>query len=165
MNEVIQLNITGLGIIMYSDFAVSEIAEGEDYFSSCYQLPEQVAKHIHQGTIVGFCISSPGKYILKFLNGYPSEAELDSSEFKLRLGIEVKDNRVCVRDLYALMDWKSNCQPNQVIQIENGFYHVTLCGNISASGILGDNQEINVYLQLIDKMPELKYAGVPIYCE
>jgi hypothetical protein len=165
MDEVIQLNIIGLGIIIYSDFAVSEIAEGEDYFSNRYQLPEQVAEHIHQGTIVGFCTSSPGSYILKFLNGYPSEAELNSREFKLRLGIEVKDNRVSVRDLYDLMDWKSMCQPNQVIKIENGFYHVTLCGNISASGILGDDQEIYVYLQPIDKMPELKYAGVPIYCE
>lgn len=38
---------------MYSDFAVTEIAEGEDYFSNCYQMPEQVAKHIHQRTIVG----------------------------------------------------------------------------------------------------------------
>jgi len=165
MDEVIHLNIIGLGIIMYSDFAVSEIVEGEDYFSKCYQLPEQVAQHIHQGTIVGFCTSSSGSYILRIQNGYPSEAELNSCEFKLRLGIEVKGKRICVRDLFDLMDWKSICQPNQVIQIENGFYHVTLCGNISASGILGDNQEINVFLQLIDKMPALKYSGVPMYCE
>lgn len=99
MDKEIKLYISGLGIIMYSDFAVSHIAKGDDYFSSNYQTPEQVVKHIYEGTIVGFCTSSPGDFILKFKSGYPNEEELNSSEFKLRLGIEVRDNRICIRDL------------------------------------------------------------------
>jgi len=165
MDKEINLNISGLGIIMYSDFAVSMIAEGEDYFSNSYQLPDQVLKHIYQGTIVCFCTSSTGEFILKFKSGYPDETELNSCEFKLRLGIEVKDNRMCIRDLYDLMCWSSICPANQTIEVENGFYHITLCGNIPDSGILGDKQIIHIYLQNVDRMPELKYRGVPIYCD
>lgn len=165
MFKDIKLDISGLGIIMYSDFAISHIADGEDYFSSNYQTPQQVVKHIYEGTIVGFCTSSPGEFILKFRNGYPQETDLDSFEFKLRLGIEIRDGRICFRDLYDLMDWNPQCPEHQYIEVENGFYHITLCGNVPDTGIIGDNQEIYVYLNKLDSMPKLKYAGVPIFCE
>lgn len=165
IEKVIEIKIEGLGVIMYSDFAVSHIKEGEDYFSTNYQTSQQVLKHIYEGTIVGFCTSSPGQYNLIFRTGYPSELELESSEFKLRLAIDVRDGRICIRDLYDLMDWRTRCPNNQYVEIENGFYHITLCGNTPQSGILGDNQEIYVYLCKLDSMPTLKYAGVPIFCE
>lgn len=165
MNKEIKLYISGLGIIMYSDFAVSHIAEGEDYFSFNYQTPQQVVKHIYEGTIVGFCTSSPGDFILKFRDGYPEEADLQASEFKLRLGIEVKDGRICIRDLYDLMNWRAKCPDNQYVEVENGFYHITLYGDIPDTGIIGDDQVIYVYLNKLDSMPDLKYAGVPIFCE
>ena len=165
MDKEVKLDISGLGIIMYSDFAVAHIAEGEDYFSSKYQTPQQVVKHIYEGTIVGFCTSSPGQFILKFRSGYPNEADLNSFEFRLRLAIEVIDGKICIRDLYDLMNWRVKCPENQYVKIENGFYHITLCGNIPETKVLGDNQEIYVYLNKLESMPELRYAGVPIFCE
>ncbi|MPQ31644.1 hypothetical protein E4V42_09350 [Clostridium estertheticum] len=163
MDEKIALEIEGLGIILYSDFAVKDIENDEDYFTENYNTPEDVVKHIESGTIVGFCTGSPGKYILNFKEGYPSEQESRISDLKLRLGIEVRDNRICIKDLYDLLEWSKD--EEKFIKIENGFYHITLCGNIPVSGIIGDDQWINIYLKRLDSMPKLRYTGVPMFCK
>lgn len=165
MNTDLLLNINGMGIIIYSDYAVSQIAEGEDYFSNNYYDSEQVLNHIYNGTIVGFCTSSPGTYILKIREGYPAKTDLDISEFKLRLGICVKGKRIYFNDLFALMNWKTDYTDMPTLELEDGYYHITLLGNVPNSGILGDNQELLVYLNKLDMMPELKYNGIPTFCE
>ncbi len=163
MDQEIRLSIAGLGIIMYSDFAVSHIAEGENYLSSHYMTPEQVLEHVYQGTIVGFGTGSPGDYLLRFRSGYPEESQVRSSEFKLRLGIEVRDSAIVVQALYDLMEWSRSYPQNQVVEIENGFYHITLLGNAPTSGIIGDNQVIHVYLNKLESMPTLAFRGVPTF--
>lgn len=165
LNKELTVDINGLGLIMYSDFATSHITEGEDYFSKSYQTPQQVANHITEGSIVGFCTSSPGRYILKFRSGYPIASDLNLAEFKLRLGIEIRDGRMCIRDLYDLMNWRKNCPINQCIELENGFYHITLYGDVPSSGVLGDSQIIYVYLNKLNSMPALRYDGVPMFSE
>lgn len=158
----INLDIEGLGIIMFSDFATENIKLGEDYLTDNYWKPDDVAKHIREGSIVGFCTSSPGTYIIKFRNGYPSNQDISSSEFTLRLGIEVRDGRICIDDLYSLMEWENNSE--NFIAIENGYYHITLIGNKPSSNIIGDNQVIFCYLAKLDEMPTLNHLGVPRYC-
>lgn len=165
LNRDLILDINGLGIIMYSDFATSHILEGEDYFSKNYQKPQHVANHIMQGSIVGFCTSSSGRYILKFRSGYPLESKLASSEFKLRLGIDIRDSKMSIRDLYDLISWRESCPINQCVELENGYYHITLYGDVPNSGVLGDNQIIYVYLNKLDSMPVLRYDGVPMFSE
>lgn len=158
------LRIQGLGIILYSDFAVKDIDDEEDYLSESYDNPQQVAEHVNNGTIVGFCTGSPGTYILDIKEGYPSEQEMRISDLKLQLGIEVRDKRICFKDLYELMEWDSNRDVN-FINVENGYYLITLCGNTPASGIVGDDQLINIYLTKMESMPELNFTGVPMFCE
>jgi hypothetical protein len=165
MNEEIYLSIVGLGIIMYSPFALLHISEGEDYLTSNYILPERVLEHVYRGTIVGFGTGSPGDYVLKFKEGYPVDEQVLASEFKLALGIEVRDAAIVVRDLYDLMDWRSSYPEEQVVHVANGFYHVTLLGNVPSSGILGDDQEIDIYLNKLEKFPALRYGGVPMFSE
>jgi hypothetical protein len=164
IKKEIKLYISGLGIIMYSDFAVAHIAEGENYFSSHYQYPDKVAAHVMEGSLVGFCTGSPGDYILKFQEGYPSEKEMRKAEFGICLGIEIRENKMYVRDVYDLMDWKNECPTYQSIKLNNGFYHITLIGNCPKSGIIGDHQTINFYLNKLDEMPKLRWYGVPTYC-
>ncbi|WP_394903739.1 hypothetical protein [Clostridium butyricum] len=158
------LDIEGLGIILYSDFAVKHIEDDEDYLSESYDTPQQVAKHVNKGTIVGFCTGSPGTYILDIHNGYPSNQEIRISDLKLQLGIEVRDNRICFKDLYDLMEWDSESDV-EFVEVENGYYLVTLCGNIPMSGIAGDEQFINVYLTKVQTMPEVHYEAVPMFCK
>ena len=160
----IELEIEGLGIIMYSPFATADITEGENYFSPHYSTPEQVQQHIQVGTIVSFGTSSPGTYLLDFVSGYPEQSILESSEFKLRLGIEIRNGVLCVGDVFDLMDWTKEIPPERIVEIENGFYHISLCSNTPASGIIGDSQEILVYMNKLESMPKLANLGVPTLC-
>ena len=166
MEKEITLDVSGMGIIIFSEYAVEHIKEGEDYFSTNYQTGEQVLNHVYQGTIVGFCTSSPGTYILKVKEGYPEESILTKADYKLRLGIQIKGSKVHFKDLFALMDWMEGFYPEEnSVEIEDGYYHITLHGNKTCSGILGDNQVIYVYFNKLNSMPELKYNGVPTFCE
>jgi hypothetical protein len=158
------LNVSGLGIVFHSPQAARHIADGTDYFSLNYTTEEQVQSHIQNGSIVGFCTGSPGTYILKFHIGYPNESFLQHSEFKLRLGIECSGGLVCFRDLYELMDWRADCPLIHTLELADGFYHVTMCSDRPASGLLGDNQEIRMYFASINEFPKLAREGVPTLC-
>lgn len=155
LNKEIELDIIGVGIILYSEESVSHIKEGEDYFLSNYQTIDQVLTHIYDGTIVGFCTSSPGRYILKVRYGYPEEEVLDLSDYVLRLGVHVTGGKVFVRYLYDLMEWTSECPEEQIIQLEDGYYHITFYSNLPNSKKRGDNQIIFLYFNKLNKMPKL----------
>ncbi|MEW6352248.1 MAG: hypothetical protein AB1646_24615 [Thermodesulfobacteriota bacterium] len=163
--KTVRVDVKGLGIILYSGPSVSHIREGEDYLTSKYCAPEQVLEHVYQGTIIGFCTSSPGTYHLQFLNGYPDDDLCATSDFTLRLGLHVKSTRVFVRDLYDLMKWTAWCPSTQTLSADDGYYHVTLCSSLPASKILGDEQSVTVYMSKLDKMPRLRFAGIPVLCE
>lgn len=162
--KTITLDIAGPGIILYSPFAAAHIAEGEDYLSTHYSVEEQVQPHIQQGTLVGFGTSTPGAFTLNFLEGYPDERTLDDAEYKLRLGIHVKDGMICVRDLFDLLEWSAECPPGQTLEMKDGFYHLTLHSDRPASGILGDGQVISVYSKELPALPALNTQGVPTLC-
>lgn len=157
----IEIEIEGLGLIIYSPFATKNIGEGEDYLTSNYMSEDQVQVHVQKGTIVGFGTGSPGRYIIDILEGYPEDDHLDASDFKLRLGIEVKNEKVCIRDLYDLMEWTSFCPPEHSLFMKDGFYHITLCSNKPESGLIGDNQTISAYFNKLSKMPALSKMGIP----
>lgn len=157
----IELDIDGLGIIFYSPFAAAHIAEGEDYLSSHYSNEEQVQPHIQSGTIVGFGTGSPGRFSISVASGYPSNDTLRSCEYKLRLGIQVRGKTVCVRDLYDLMEWSAHCPSDQTFNLDDGYYHITLCSNRPPSGIVGDGQKIEAYFNKLPAMPALDKIGVP----
>ncbi|MPQ34175.1 hypothetical protein E4V42_22580 [Clostridium estertheticum] len=166
MNKEISLDVSGMGIIMFSEYAVEHIKEGEDYFSTNYQTGEEVLNHVYQGTIVGFCTSSPGIYILKIKSGYPEETILASAEYKMRLGIQVKGGKIHFKDLFVLMDWMVGYYPEeQSVEMEDGYYNITMHSNKPESGRLGDDQVIYIYFNKLDSMPKLKFNGVPTLCE
>jgi hypothetical protein len=160
----ITLDISGLGIVIYSPESAKHIVEGSDYLTRSYTTEQQVQSHIQKGTIVGFGTGSPGTFILRLHSGYPDEAYLQKCEFKLRLGLHCEGGVVCFRDLFDLLQWHHVCPPERVIALDDGFYHVTLCSDMPDSGALGDNQAINVYLQKVDAFPRLAKQGVPTLC-
>lgn len=161
INFNIPITIDGMGIIFCSSKISKKIKNGDDYFSKEYSTPKQVVKHILKGDIVGFCTGSGGNYILKFRNGYPDETLLNQYPIATRLAIVIEENTLQIRDLFELMDWNQECSPEKSICIENGIYHITLCTCKPETGIVGDNQEIYVFLNKLSKFPHLKYDGVP----
>lgn len=162
--KTIVLNISGIGIVFHSPKFAEHIGEGDDYLSSNYTTEEHIQAHIQDGTIVGFGTGSPGVFILKMHSGYPDENYIRKCDFKLRLGLHCSGGSICFRDLYELMDWRKDCPTDQIVELEDGFYHVTLCSNKPKSGTLGDNQIIDVYFQKLDAFPKLSKEGVPTLC-
>ena len=162
--KVIRLEISGVGIVFYSPQFADNIEEEEDYLGSNYTTEEEVQSHIQKGTIVGFCTGTSGTYFLHFHSGYPSTQFLQDCDFKLRLGLNCKGGQVCFRDLYDLMDWHVDCPDSQTLDLDDGYYHVTLCSNRPLSGYLGDQQIIYVFLQPLDSFPALSQQGIPTLC-
>ena len=126
MKEKINLSIAGIGVIIYSPFAARHITEGEDFLSSHFWEPEMVAKYVSSCQIAAFCTGSPGNYAIKLIDGVYPAADINNAKAKIRLGIEVRDQTLCVRDLYDLMEWKTECPAKQAISIQDGFYLLTV---------------------------------------
>lgn len=157
----ITLETEGMGIVMYSPQTVKGIPEGYDYLSNEYTIPGQVAEHLKKGDMVGFCTGSGGNYILKVREGYPDNEINEQYPISIRLGIDIQDSKMCFIDLFWLMEWYDDCPVEQSVELENGYYHITLLTCKPASGIWGDNQIIYVYLNKLSAMPELTWQGVP----
>lgn len=158
------LEVAGLGFIFYSPFSAAEIQEGEDYLEVSFNDPSFVEAQAVEGRIVGVSTGSPGRFLLDFFWGYPSSEIMKDFEYKLRLGVEVRDRTLNVRDLYDLMRWSAKCPEEQSIALRDGFYHITLLSKDSESGILGDDQKILVFLNQLIEMPKLKFDGIPTLC-
>ena len=158
------LDITGLGIVMHSPSTAAHIKEGENCLRAHYMDGTQVERHIQAGVIVGFNTGSSGLYIIEFFTGYPDAATLDAHERKLRLAVEVADQMLYIRDLYDLIDWTPDVPENQIVELENGIYHITLCSNQPPSGVLSYNQTILVYMQPLTSMPTLAKLRIPTLC-
>ena len=159
-----RLDVSGLGLLFYSPFSAAVIRDGEDYLQREFFDPYVVEKQALEGRLVGVSTGSPGSYLLGIYSGYPEESIAESREFKLRLGVEVRDGVLCIRDLYDLLAWRPDCPPEQMIHLDDGFYYVTLLSDRPESGVLGDNQSIDVFLQRLQEFPSLAYNGVPTLC-
>jgi hypothetical protein len=159
-----RLDIAGLGFIIYSPFAAAAIRPGENYLEKEFVDPAQVEKQALEGKIVGVSTGTPGRFLLEIRKGYPANEGLEEYNYALRLGVEVRDRTLCIRDLYDLMQWSPECPVNQRIDLDDGYYHVTLLSRKPESGFLGDDQEVLVYLQKLSEMPKLRYNGVPTLC-
>ena len=157
----IMITIEGMGIVFCSERVASSYEQDYDVFNNEFSRPEQVAKHVLKGDITGFCTGSGGTYTLHFRDGYPDTSVKEIYDTMARLGIEIRGGTMNIYDLFELMEWNNNCPNDRKLRIEDGFYHITLCTCRPTSGIIGDNQEIYVYLNRLDSMPILKYSGVP----
>lgn len=164
MQNEILLSTTGLGIIFYSAFGVAGIKEGEDFFSTTFQHPDEVADHVIRGDIATFCTGSGGNFKLVVYDGRLDDQGLQEAEFKLRLCLEIRGGEVYFRDLYDLMDWTADCPSSQKMKMMDGFYRITVYSSTPQSGIIGDNQTIYLHFEKVAQRPALKWDGVPQLC-
>ena len=157
----IRLFTDGPGIVLYSPGNMTGISEGEDYFSKEFSSPGQVSGHIQRGDIIGFNTGSSGEYIIKSREGYPSEEVLQEYPIALRLVLDVRGGEVAVIDLLWLSEWSDIVPDEQKLKLTDGIYHVTVLTKRPASGTWGDNQDILLYFNQINEMPEMTWKGVP----
>ncbi len=157
----LRLSIDGIGIVIYSNKSMINVAEGSDFFLSDFSTPKKVAEHIQKGDIVGFCTGSSGDYKIKIREGYPDEEISEQYPISIRLAIDVKGNAVSIIDLAWLMEWSNEVPIDQQIYVDEGYYHLTILTRIPDNGVWGSNQIIYIYMKRIEKMPQLKWDGVP----
>lgn len=159
------LELDSTGFIMYSDFAVKHLKNGEDYLSDYYSDPKNVAKEVNAGQIVGLCTVMSGKYILRIRKGYPCDELRDNTKIKQCLHIKVRGGCIYIRDLYDLVFWEDECTDSQTIKIEDGYYTILLVGNKPNSGWYGDNQIIYVHFIRNEQFAETEFKGIPYFME
>jgi hypothetical protein len=157
----LDLPVDGLGILLYSPASAAHIQSGEDYFAAHYADEAQVQTHVQRGTLVGVGTGSPGDFVVELLLGAPDDATIQRFEYKYRVGLEVRDRTLCVRDLLDLSEWEPQCPDDQCVHLESGYYRGTLLSSRPGSGVVGDGQLIQVYLEATDQMPELAREGIP----
>jgi len=161
----IAVDISGLGFILYSPPAVRHIPEGSDYLEKHFWKAEDVARQVMDCQLTAFGTGTPGSFLLRFRDGPRDEEAAGAADFKLRLGLEVHEGVICVRDLYDLMQWFAECPKSQQLPMANGWYRLTVYSSRPASGILGDNQVIDIHLEPMQEKPKLRWEGVPSLCD
>ena len=160
----LRLEIQGLGIVFYSPPATDHITEHEDYLGEAFSSPRKVAAHANSGGLVAFETATPGRFRLTFNTVLPPIETLHQFEYTLQLPLIVQQGTVYFRDLYDLMDWTKDCPTSQKILIDDGYYLVTLCSNTPETGVLGDDQTIDLHFQQMDELPQLQITGIPSLC-
>lgn len=164
MRHVVSLDLAGLGIIVYSPWAARHIQPGEDYLERAFTDPADVGAHIRACTIAAFCTGSSGRFHLHVTTEPIEPSSLRESEWQIALGVEVRDSKLCLRDLYTLLCWDPECPPEQELHLPDGFYHITAFTSTPESGCLGDDQAVYLHLRHQPERPELTWQGVPQLC-
>ena len=161
INKDMKLYVDGMGIVIYSNMAMKNVNEGEDFFKNEFFTPESVAQHIKKGDITGFCTGTGGQFNLKIREGYPDNETEKQFPVSIRLAIDVRGNIVSIIDLAWLTEWSNDVPEMQQIIVEEGIYHLTILTCKPKSGIWGDDQDIYIYFNRLKNMPELSWDGVP----
>jgi hypothetical protein len=163
--KTICLVTSGMGIVLHSPWATANLTQGEDFLTSRFSNPTDVAELVNSSRIAAFCTGSPGAWRLHLRTGPPDETALVQADYKVRLGVEVRDGILQIRDLFELMSWDAACDDEQVIQLTDGFYRITAYTSPPESGILGDDQDIHLHLEAVSEPARLVHHGVPQLCD
>lgn len=164
MNTTIELTVEGLGIILYSPWAVAALEPDQDYLSTHFWDPADVARHVRAGSITGVATGTPGVFRLHLYDGPIDADEVDAADYKAALALAVRDRTICVRDLYDLMRWTPDCPAHRRVAIDDGTYRVTAYTSLPQSGILGDRQLIHLHFERTSALPVVTWEGVPQLC-
>jgi hypothetical protein len=152
--------IAGLGIIFYSPFAVAHINPGSDYLRTSFWNPADVARHVVNCEIACVCTGNPGDwYHIVAYDGNLDQVAMQSAKYAIRLGVEIRDQTLCFRDLNDFLNWNPQCPPEQQFTIDDGYYRVT--AYTTPQGIDAGDKNVYLHFEKTGARPQLKWDGVP----
>ncbi|MEO8841482.1 MAG: hypothetical protein ABI591_11745 [Kofleriaceae bacterium] len=157
----LSFHIAGPGLVIYSPFAMADVASGTHFLEERFSEMEDVGAFIRAGTLAGFNMGSPGTYHLDLQLGVLDVPNIAAYPWWIRLALEVRDQTVCVRDLYDFSRWKPACPKAQTFTIPNGYYRLAVGTRPSDSEIVGDDQDIMVVFEPVLELPALTWESVP----
>jgi hypothetical protein len=156
----IHLPVSGLGIIAYSPFAMAHVPQGENYLESNFLEPEDIARHVNACTLTGFGTGGPGEFEL-IVHDELDAVAMRHAQFSVELGIEVRDEQVCFRDLYDLIRWDRTCPPGQSVGMPNGYYRIVAYTTYAP---VGQSQPVTFAFLSEEERPTLHFTGAPELC-
>ena len=77
----------------------------------------------------------------------------------IRVGLEVRDDKIILKDVYDLTEWYPVIGSS--MEIPSGHYLVTVYSSLPKSGVAGDNQTIGFYFEPKTEPQNLGWQGVP----
>jgi hypothetical protein len=157
----LSFHIAGPGLVMYSPFAMADVASGTPFLEDRFSDMEDVGAFVRAGTLAGFNMGSPGTYHLELQLGVLDVATTAGYPWWIRLALEVRDQTVCVRDLYDFSHWEPSCPDAQMFKVPDGYYRLALGTRPADSGIVGDDQDIMIVLEPVPMLPALTWKSVP----
>ena len=86
------------------------------------------------------------------------------AEFKLTLPIQLVDDRIFIRDLYALMRWDPEIPRDPTVRAKPGTYRIELISRLPESGVIGDDQVIDLFFEPQADVSTIEVDGVPELC-
>ncbi len=161
MDYKVTLSIDGMGIVFFSAKTMEYVDNNSDFLNNEFNSSDDITRHIQQCDITGFCTGSSGDFNLHFFNGYPNEDILKKFPITAKLGLDVRGGAVQFCDMFWLSRWNTNFPQEQIIQIEDGYYNMTVCTCRPNSGDWGDNQTIYIYFEKTDELPNITRKGIP----
>jgi hypothetical protein len=162
MKYTVNLSVSGLGIVIYSPFAVQHIREGQDYLQASFLQSGDIARHVNSCTLTAFCTGTPGEFQLIITDEPLDERRVSGAEFVVRLGLEVREQTVVFRDLYDLIRWRHAHDSQQAITVADGFYRLTAYTSFPED--VDAVQMIGLHFERVPARPELHYDGAPQLC-
>lgn len=161
----IDLDIAGIGLIIYSEAELPNISIGSDFLQSQFMTEDQIFHFLQLGKLMGISTGTPGFFLIKcFIVDSADETNSHSSEFIAHGYVFVSDQSVCIRDLYDLMEWQAELNERQKVNLPNGHYHVVVTSRTPETGILGDNQVVHIYFIKKNSVHVLDFTGIPAIC-
>lgn len=163
MREIgkVTIEARGIGLIVYSPWAMRDVAPGSPFLFEHFEDPDDVAAYVRAGKIAAFCTGSPGIYNIELEEGKLDLAAIAGYPWMIELALEVRDRTVCIRDLFDLAPWDPVCPSAQTFTLEDGFYRVYAGTRPTNSGIVGDNQSIFLGFEPTPELPKVSWEGVP----
>jgi hypothetical protein len=157
----LSFHIAGPGLVFYSPFAMANVAPGSHFLQERFTEPEDVGALVRAGRLGGINMGSPGTYHLDLQLGELNVPTVAGYLWWIRLALEVRDNTVCVRDLFDFSRWRPQCPTEQTFVVPNGFYRLRCGTRPSDSEIVGDDQDIIVVFEPVKALPEVTWHSVP----
>ncbi|MEQ9324255.1 MAG: hypothetical protein RIF41_34145 [Polyangiaceae bacterium] len=161
-DQIVELTGPGLQIIMYSPFAVGEMEEDGDYAA---RLPDgrDLVDHMNECRVVAIGTRWPQRHYWLHFSSSMDHAVIARASDHALLGVEVREQQLCIRGGDDLFKWKTRCPDEQLVTIEDGFYMVTAM----MLPVEGDGA-VRIYFHFAPApaAPEFGYASVPeLFCE
>lgn len=161
MNNIIKLEVDGMGIAFFSPKTMEYVECGSDFLNDEFTNPKQIKEHLKKGDIAAFCTGGGGEYTIHCLEGNPSDDIMNNYPVTAKLVLEVKGGSVQFCDIFWLSDWSLDFPKEQIISLDDGFYNISAFTRMPVSGYWGDNQEIYLYFDKVDKISDFDIQGLP----